>query len=81
MPGAAILGGGLLATAGIMLRKELGKIVGEALGTLAKRGTAAFDAIDLEGLATKLGLRRHRSALAIAAPGLGRWRGSSQARP
>ena len=73
LPGAAVLGSGMLATAGILLRDQLGRIMGSAARNVASGGVMAAHAaskeLELEKLLSHVGLQRRR--MPVLGAGLG----------
>jgi hypothetical protein len=73
LPGAAVLGSGLLATAGILLRDQLGRIMVSAARNVASGGVmaghAASKELELERLLSHVGLQRRR--MPVLGAGLG----------
>ena len=73
VPGAALLGSGLLATAGILLRDQLGRSMLSAARNVASGGVVAGHAasreLDLERLLSHVGLQRRR--MPVLGAGLG----------
>ena len=73
LPGAAVLGSGLLATAGILLRDQLGRILVSAARDVISGGVtvghAASRELELERLLSHVGLQRRR--MPVLGAGLG----------
>jgi hypothetical protein len=67
IPGAAVLGSGLAAIAGVLLREQLGRILVSAARGIASGGAAARDVaareLELERLLSHVGLQRRRSSV------------------
>ena len=66
IPGAAVLGGGILTATGVMLRKELENFVSEAFDVVVHRGLTAMKTFDSGKLMSRLGLKKRRSLLSLA---------------
>jgi hypothetical protein len=63
IPGAAILGSGLLTTAGVIMRKHLAEVLGGAARATLSQGAHAMAQLDPEMLLAHVGLQRKRSSV------------------
>jgi hypothetical protein len=74
LPGAAVLGTGLLATAGILLKGQLGRVMVSAARNVASGGVTAGHAaskeLELERLLSHVGLQRRRMPMLGAGLGV-----------
>lgn len=64
VPGAAILGSGLVTTAGVLLKKQLADFLGHTARATLSQGAAAMAQLDLGTLLGHVGLQRKQSMLA-----------------
>jgi len=71
VPGAAMVGGALLAAGGFAFHKQLNAMARVALGTAIHHGVAAARVFDSRKLLAFAGLQQRRPAMAIAWPALG----------
>ena len=69
VPGAALVGSGLLTTAGVLMRKHLGEILASAGRTVLSQGAAAVAQVDFGALLARIGLQKRHSS--FVGPGLG----------
>jgi hypothetical protein len=70
-PGAAMLGGALLAAGGLVFHKQLNAMARVAVGTAIHQGVFAAKVFDGRKLLALAGLQQRRPAMAIAWPALG----------
>ena len=63
VPGAALLGSGLLTTAGVIMRKHLAEVLGSAARATLSQGAHAVAQLDPETLLAHVGLQRKRSSV------------------
>jgi len=64
VPGAAILGSGLLTTAGVLLKNQLTGFLNSAARMTLSQGAAVLEQLDLGTLLGHVGLQRKQSVLA-----------------
>jgi hypothetical protein len=71
VPGAAMLGGALLAAGGILFREQLNMMVRTAVGAAIDQGVSATRMFEGRKLLAYVGLQPRRPAMAVAWPALG----------
>jgi len=71
VPGAAMLGGALLAAGGFVFQKQLNAMARVAVGTAIHQGVSAARVFDARKLLEFAGLQQRRPARAIGWPALG----------